>query len=135
MKKSPVTHFEMPYKDGRRVSEFYSKVFGWGMSETGEEMGHYILATTTETDENRMVQTPGNINGGFYDLKQTPGSTEPSVVIEVEDLEQSMESIKRSGGEILGEPQDIPGVGLWVSFRDSEGTRVSILQPKQEGGS
>jgi hypothetical protein len=31
-----------------------------------EEMGGYVLATTTETDENRMVKTPGTINGGEY---------------------------------------------------------------------
>ncbi len=28
MSKNPVVHFEMPYKDPKRVAEFYSKVFG-----------------------------------------------------------------------------------------------------------
>ncbi len=128
-----VVHFEMPYKDPKRVADFYSKVFGWSTKELGEEMGHYITAQTTETDENQMVQTPGTINGGFYDLKQTPDSKEPSVVIAVEDVKKSMEDIKAAGGEILGEPQGIPGVGLWVSFRDSEGNRVSILQSTNQG--
>lgn len=124
----------MPYKDPKRVADFYSKAFGWYMNEQDEEMGHYVLAQTTETDENQMVQTPGTINGGFYDLKQTPDSTQPSVVISVEDAKKSMEDIKAVGGEILGDPQDITGVGLWVSFRDSEGNRVSILQPTNSGG-
>lgn len=126
--KNPVVHFEMPYKDPKRVAEFYSKAFGWQMNETGEEMGHYITAATTETDENRMVKTPGTINGGFYDINQSQASTEPSVVISVEDAGKAMEDIKAAGGELLGDPQDIPGIGKWVSFRDSEGNRVSILQ-------
>jgi hypothetical protein len=127
MKTNPVVHFEMPYKNPERVSKFYETAFGWEMNDAGLDMGHYIVAMTTETDKNRMVKTPGTINGGFYDYKQA--SPEPSVVISVADLKKSMELVKKAGGKILGEPQDIPGIGLWVSFRDTEGNRVSILQP------
>lgn len=35
MKKSPVVHFEMPVKDNKRVVEFYTNVFGWGMQQFG----------------------------------------------------------------------------------------------------
>jgi predicted enzyme related to lactoylglutathione lyase len=129
MKKSPVVHFEMPYKDPKRASEFYSSVFGWGMNDAGKDMGGYIVAETSETDKNRMVKTPGNINGGFYNLKQSPKSKEPSVVIAVDDVTESIKMIKEAGGKILGKIQDIPGIGKWVSFRDTEGNRVSILQP------
>jgi len=34
-----------------------------------------------------------------------------------------------AGGEVLGEPVEIPEVGLYVSFHDPEGNRVSMLQP------
>jgi len=132
-KFNPVVHFEMPYEDPKRVSEFYSKAFGWGMNDAGEAMGHYITAWTAETDENRMVKTPGTINGGFYDLNQTQASKEPSVVISVEDINKAMENVKAAGGEIIGEVQDIPGIGKWVSFRDTEGNRVSLLQANERG--
>lgn len=131
MEKNPVVHFEMPYKDAKRVSEFYSKAFGWSMNESGEEMSHYVVAHTAETDENQMVKTPGTINGGFYDLNQSQASKEPSVVISVADVKKAVEDIKAAGGEIIAEPQDITGIGLWVTFRDSEGNRVSILQASQ----
>jgi predicted enzyme related to lactoylglutathione lyase len=126
MKKNPVVHFEMPYKDGKRVSKFYQAAFGWDMQGAGESMGNYIIATTAETDKSRMVKTPGTINGGFYPLKKA--SPEPSVVISVVDLKKSMALVKKAGGKIVAEPQDIPGIGLWVSFRDTEGNRVSMLQ-------
>ena len=38
-----------------------------------------------------------------------------------------------AGGQVLGEPMDIPGVGRYVSFLDPEGNRVSILQPLARG--
>ncbi len=126
MKTNPVVHFEMPYKDPKRVSQFYQSVFGWGMIDAGPDMGGYVLAQTAETDKNRMVKTPGTINGGFYNV--TMGKPEPSVVISVENAKKSMEAVKKAGGKILGKPQTIPGVGLWVSFEDSEGNRVSMLQ-------
>ena len=81
MKKSPVVHFEMPYKDAKRLSDFYSATFGWDMQQTGPEMGNYVVAHTAETDENQMVKTPGTINGGFFpqDEKQ-PGRNVPEHV-------------------------------------------------------
>src|SRR5580765_5642563 len=127
MKSNPVVHFEMPYENSDRVQKFYSQAFGWQMSNTGPEMGDYVLAGTTETDENRMVKTPGNINGGFFPKNQAPGAG-TSVVISVDDLKAAMKKITDAGGKIEGEPMEIPGIGQWVVFTDTEGNRVSILQ-------
>lgn len=129
MKKSPVVHFEMPAKDKKRVSDFYSKAFNWEMVQTGPEMGNYIVAHTTETDENEMVKTPGNINGGFFDYKDEPGYNAPHIVISVDDLEKSIEDVKSAGGEVSGEPMDIPGIGKYISIKDTEGNIVGVLQP------
>ncbi len=129
MKKSSVVHFEMPYKNPKRVTEFYKTVFGWGMNDAGKDMGNYIVAHTAETGKDRMVKTPGAINGGFY-KKTKDANPCPSFVIAVDDLEKAMKDVKKAGGKIKGKPQDIPGIGLWVVFTDTEGNRVSILQPK-----
>jgi predicted enzyme related to lactoylglutathione lyase len=132
MKQSPVVHFEMPAKDRKRVSDFYSTVFGWKMNQLGEEMGNYVVAHTTETDEHNMVKKPGNINGGFW---QSDENQPPHVVIAVEDIQQAMKEVAAAGGEIIGgqkgkdQPDDIPGIGLYVSFKDTEGNTVGMLQP------
>ena len=34
-----------------------------------------------------------------------------------------------AGGKVLGDPMDIPGIGKYVSFLDTEGNRVSMLKP------
>src|SRR5687767_618300 len=128
MKSDPVVHFEMPYKDHDRVMDFYSKAFGWQMKKLGSDMGDYVLAGTTELDENMMVKTPGNINGGFYKPDELNPAI-PSVVIQVENLNDSIKKVKDTGGKILGEPMEIPGIGQYVSFTDTEGNRVGMLQP------
>lgn len=129
MKSSPVVHFEMPTKDKKRVSEFYSKVFGWQMQQMGSEMGNYVLAQTTETDEQGMVKTPGNINGGFFEYKDEQGFQYPHVVIQVDNLEEAMKNVTDNGGQVLGSPMDIPGIGKYISIKDSEDNNVGMIQP------
>lgn len=124
----PVIHFEMPAEDRERMAKFYTNVFGWKTQLLGEDMGNYVLATTTDSDE-KGPKKPGAINGGFYQKTDDKMSQSPSVVIGVKDIRESMEKVKEAGGKILGEPMDIPGVGAYVSFLDTEGNRVGMLQP------
>lgn len=125
---NPVVHFEMPYDDQARMATFYEQAFGWRTEALGKEAGSYVIATTTETDEGRP-KTPGAINGGFFPKKADWPAQHPSVVIAVDDINASMEQVRRAGGSVLGEPMEIPGVGSYVSFIDTEGNRVSMLQP------
>lgn len=125
----PVVHFEMPAEDRKRMADFYTKVFGWQTQMLGEDMGNYTLVTTTETDQNRTPKKPGIINGGFYPKNKDMPAQYPSVVIAVDDVKESMKNIEEAGGKVLGEPMEIPGYGLYVSFFDTEGNRVSLMQP------
>jgi predicted enzyme related to lactoylglutathione lyase len=52
------------------------------------------------------------------------------VVIAVEDIKKHMKKVEKAGGKVLGEPWDIPGVGWYVAFNDTEGNRISMLQPR-----
>ena len=128
-KMNPVVHFEMPYEDGERLVKFYTRAFGWQMQKLGKEMGDYVLAATTETDENRMIKRPGAINGGLFPKKPDWPAQVPSVVIAVDDIRKAMKRVTEAGGSVLGEPMEIPGVGLYVAFIDTEGNRASMLQP------
>lgn len=130
-KMCPVVHFEMPAEDRKRMADFYSNVFGWQMQMLGEEMGNYVLASTTEVDDKGQPKTPGAINGGFYP-KDENSPQYPSLVISVDDVRVSMKQVMDAGGKVEGEPMEIPGIGWFVSFFDTEGNRVSILQPKMD---
>ena len=129
MNMDPVVHFEMPAEDRKRMADFYTNVFGWQTQMLGPEMGDYVLATTTESDETGRPKNPGVINGGFFPKSEDKPAQYPSVVIAVEDIKGRMKRVEKAGGKVLGEPMEIPGVGLYVAFIDTEGNRVSMLQP------
>ena len=105
-KMNSVVHFEMPYDDRERMAKFYQNVFGWQTQMFGEE-----------------------INGGFFPKKPDWPAQYPSLVIAVDDIQAAMRQVTDAGGKVLGEPLEIPGVGQYVSFFDTEGNRVSMLQP------
>ncbi len=130
-KMNPVVHFEMPYEDGKRMADFYTKAFGWQTQIMGPEMGNYVVVSTTESDpKTGFPKTPGSINGGFFN--KSKGNNTPSVVISVDDIKAGMKKVTDAGGKVLGEPVEIPGIGLYVSFEDPEGNRVSMMQPTNQ---
>ncbi len=132
---NPVVHFEIPLENTDRMIDFYAKVFGWNAEKLGPEMGNYVVVKTTETEENGMPKSPGIINGGFFE--RTKDNQYPSVVIAVDDIKEAMKKVEEAGGKVLGgsfkagEPDDIPGVGLYSAFIDTEGNRMSMLQPNE----
>ncbi len=95
-------------------------------------MGNYVLVTTAESDE-RGPKERGRINGGFAPRQY---SQHPSVVVAVDDIRAAMKKVEAAGGSVLGgsfkagEPDDIPGIGLYAAILDPEGNRVGMLQPK-----
>lgn len=125
---NPVVHFELPYTNAERISNFYSNVFGWKLTHLGENSGNYILATTAVADA-KPGQPAGAINGGFYPVKPDWPAQFPSIVIGVGDMQAAMNAINSKGGKVLGDPMMIPGFGLYVSFLDTEGNRNSVIQP------
>ena len=130
---NPVVHFEMPYDNPARMAGFYQAAFGWQTQMLGAEMGNYVVAHTTETVDG-MTTTPGAINGGFFERKPDWPAQYPSVVIAVDDIHAAMKQVAQAGGSVLGEPMEIPGIGHYVSFMDTEGNRVSMLQPFARSG-
>ncbi|MDD3646019.1 MAG: VOC family protein [Candidatus Gracilibacteria bacterium] len=127
-KMNPVVHFEMPAEDRKRMSSFYTNVFGWETTQLGPEMGDYVVVMTTESDE-KGPKKRGAINGGFYQKTDDPLSGCPGFVIHVDDVNEYVKKVEEAGGKIIGNPMDINGVGLYVSFVDTEGNRVGMLEP------
>ena len=127
---NPVVHFEIPAEDKNRMADFYTKAFGWKTQMLGPDMNDYVLVTTTEPGEDGRPKNPGAINGGFYKKSADMPEQYPSVVIAVDDIKAAMKKVTEAGGKVLGEPMEIPGYGLYVSFFDTEGNRVSMMQPK-----
>jgi predicted enzyme related to lactoylglutathione lyase len=73
-----------------------------------------------------MPKKRGAINGSFY--KKTEPDQYVKVTILVDDIQEALKKIEAAGGKVLGEPFELPGVGLFASFIDTEGNLVSINQ-------
>jgi predicted enzyme related to lactoylglutathione lyase len=124
---NPVVHFEMPAINNKRAKKFYEKAFGWKMKQLGPEMGNYLLATTSPTDKKGRYKRKGAINGGFF--KKGKAGKAPHLVIAVNNIKSHITIVKKAGGKISGTPMEIPGIGLFVMIKDSEGNRAGMLQP------
>jgi uncharacterized protein len=131
-KMDPVIHFEMPAENKERVRKFYESAFGWQTTQLGPEAGNFVLAFTTETDENRVPKKIGAINGGFYE--KTKPDQHVRLTILVDDIREAMKKIEAAGGKVLGgdqkpgEPYELPGVGLFATFIDTEGNLATVYQ-------
>ena len=133
---NPVVHFEMPFEDKDRAVKFYSDAFGWKAQKLGPEMGEYVVVTTAETDKDNMIKEPGRINGGLF--KKSDKNNTPSIVVAVDDIQEAMKKVELAGGKVIGggykagEPDDIPGIGLYIAIEDTEGNKVALLQPSPQ---
>src|SRR5262249_8567006 len=114
---NPVVHFEMPYDDRQRMSQFYASAFGWQTQLLDEDMGHCLLSPTPHPDAQGQ-KNPGAITGGFSPRRPDGPAHPPSSVMAVDDLTAAVRSVTEAGGKVRGEPLEIPGVGQYVSFTD-----------------
>lgn len=128
----PVVHFELPCDDRERLARFFERAFGWKAERLGPEMGHYVILTTAEKDA-KADAPRGAINGGLFTRSADMPAQFPGIVIGVQDIRASMRKVAEAGGQVLGEPMDIPGVGAYIAFLDTEGNRSSMLQPLPMG--
>jgi len=49
------------------------------------------------------------------------------LVIAVGSINESMMNIEKACGKVPGEPVEIPGYALYISFIDTENNRVSLM--------
>lgn len=122
---SRVIHFEVQADNIERAKDFYEKTFGWKITKMMDEkdggMDYWGLETGPEG-------TPG-INGGMYKRSEDKKIYTYDCTIMVDDLDKSVEAVKKNGGKITREKSEIPGVGWFASGMDTEGNMFGLMQP------
>ncbi len=120
-----VVHFEIPAKDPKRASAFYSKAFGWQIDQYPDF--EYWSLGTTPSDNGRMPTSPGAINGGMG----KKGKTAPenvTITIGVADIDATLESVKKLGGKVTMKKTPIGDMGFNAYFQDTEGNVIGLYQ-------
>lgn len=122
-----IVHFEIPAKDPKRASEFYTKAFGWNITQfPGFE---YWSLGTTMSDKDGRPTTPGAINGGLG-KKGVMAPDAVTVTISVTDIDKALATVKKLGGKQNGQKQAVGDMGWSAYFEDTEGNIIGLFQSK-----
>ena len=126
-----VVHFEIPADDEGRAGEFYRSVFDWQLQEMPDMQ--YTLAMTTPVDEKTQFPTePGAINGGL--MKRSDATPAPVITVDVESIDASLKQIESAGGSTVTPRTEIPGMGAFAYFKDTEDNVIGLWEtPPQQG--
>jgi predicted enzyme related to lactoylglutathione lyase len=123
-----VVHFEIPVDDGARAKEFYLSIFDWQLEDADMGDGNiYTTATTTPIDEqSRLPTEPGAINGGL--MRRTSDTPAPVITIGVDAIDDSLKKIEAGGGSVVQPRTEIPNMGAFAYFKDSEGNVLGLWE-------
>ena len=113
--KHPVMWFEVLGKDGRRLAQFYSSLFGWSLTGDPAQYG--------------IVQSNGRgIQGGIG--QSYPGTREwVTFYVETPDVNASLADAERLGGRVVMPRTVMPDVTLAI-FEDPEGNAIGHVEAK-----
>ena len=107
------------------AEDFYAKVVGWQMKDSGMDGPRYTLLM----DGERMA-------GGIMPTPDDASDVPPMWMgyIGVDDIDAKAKELEAAGGTVHRGPQDIPGIGRFAVVADPHGAGFIIFQPQGEGG-
>ena len=112
---NPVTHFEIIGKDGKKLQDFYSKLFGWHI-DANNPMNYGMVDT----------HTPGKGIGGGVMAAGPGDSNRTTFYVEVADLAAALKKAESLGGKTVIPPSDVPGGPKIAMFTDPEGNLIGL---------
>ena len=121
-----VVHFEIPADDLERAQKFYKSIFGWDIIKTPMPGAEYYIVHTVKTDKEGMPQELGAINGGM--MKRMAKGEAPVIVINVANLDEYSEKVKKGGGRVVMPKMQVGDMGLYARITDTEGNIIGLWQ-------
>ena len=121
-----VVHFEIPTDDVARASEFYRAIFEWQLMDMSGQGMDYTLVMTTPVNEQQQPTEPGAINGGM--MKRSDDTPHPILTIDVDSIDETLAQVEARGGSTVAPRQEIPGMGAFAYFKDSEGNVLGLWE-------
>ncbi|MGH2669830.1 MAG: VOC family protein [bacterium] len=112
-----VTWFEVTGKDGKKLQDFYSKLFEWKI-DANNPMSYGMVDAKER-----------GIAGGIGAAPD--GSTNVTFYVEVDDLQAALDKAEKLGGKTVNPPMDVPGGPTLAHFADPEGNLIGIMEPQQ----
>ena len=102
---------ELPAKNFAEAKAFYSRVFGWSLTDFGPS---YSCTLTGDVD----IGLQGD---------RAEATAQPLPVIAVDDLEKALVEVQKAGGKISKPTFSFPG-GRRFHFVDPNGNELAVLK-------
>ncbi|TCO62664.1 VOC family protein [Actinocrispum wychmicini] len=117
-----VVHFEIPFDDEKRATEFYTEAFGWNL----QEVPGYTLVASGPTKDLGPAE-PGFINGGLL-ARDPAAAASPVIVVDVPNVDDALAKIEKLGGTTVSGRRDVGGFGFAAYFKDPEGNLMGLWE-------
>lgn len=116
---NPVSWFEIPVSDIARAKSFYEASFGYSLKL--EELGSSKMAHFP------MEENAANCSGSLVQQKDfLPSSQGTLIYFSVEDIEDVLKKVEKSGGKCLQNKKSIGQYGFIGIFLDTEGNTIAL---------
>jgi predicted enzyme related to lactoylglutathione lyase len=117
----PVVHFEVVGKDGQKLHQYYSELFGWEIA-VDNPMNYGMVAR-----EGNVGRDGVGIGGG---VGQGPEGYDGHVTfyVAVPDVEEALQKAESLGGQRIMGPENIMDMVTLGQFKDPEGHMVGVVQ-------
>jgi hypothetical protein len=112
---NPVTHFEVTGKDGKKLQEFFGKLFGWEI-DANNAMNYGIVS----------AQDGRGAGGGIGPAMGGPGMV--TFYVEVDEPQAYLDKAVSLGGSVVMPVSEIPDGPTIALFADPEGHVIGIAQ-------
>jgi len=104
---APIVFIDIAGEDSQQLIEFYSKVFDWEISETGQF--------------NVPIITP--LSGA---IRSDP--SEKRIYLGVDDISKKLDEIEANGGSVDKHRFEVPGLVILGLFRDPAGNPMGLVE-------
>ncbi len=112
-----VGHIEIIGKDGKKLQDFYGKLFDWKVD--------------TNNPQNYGVVTPEDAGVSVGIGPAMPNmSGYVAFYVAVDDLDAALKKAVKLGGKVVMEPMEVMGGPKIAMFTDPEGNLVGLLIPQ-----
>jgi predicted enzyme related to lactoylglutathione lyase len=106
-------HFELLVSDPKKTKSFYEKVFGWLYDDSNPG---YTMVKAGEGPQGGIMRKPAEVPG--YAM---------SVYFCVDDIDETIAMIKKSGGALIVPKMQIP-MGVWAMATDPDGIPFGLFE-------
>ncbi|MEW5914378.1 MAG: VOC family protein [Thermodesulfobacteriota bacterium] len=118
---NPVCWVELTTSNLEEAKQFYTGLFKWQLEPFAGSKLPYFFVHTGQPPTGGMMPRPG---------PDVPVAW--TMYVEVDDLSETCEKLKRLGGTVLKPKASVPGMGWYAVVSDPQGAVFGLWQQRKE---